>query len=298
MELEEPLIVFVVNPISGGKQKANLIKRIPALMEESGYRYEVWQTQYANHATELTKQAIEAQAYAVIAVGGDGTMNEVATALIGSNVFLGIVPLGSGNGLVRHLGIPLRPEEAIQAFRHSIPVPLDACIVGEHHFFCAAGMGYDAEVAQRFNQGGPRGLIRYLWEATFTFFHYKPKTYSISIEGQGTKKLKAVMITFCNASQLGNNAYLAPDALCNDGLLDIVVLLPFPFWRTPELIISLFTGKLLGHPNMLHLKGKKGVITREDLGPIHYDGETAMAPKDLEISILPAAIQILVPKGD
>jgi diacylglycerol kinase (ATP) len=295
MAISKPLLVFIVNPISGGRKKAALIARIPIIMAESGYDCEVWKTLYADHAAILTKEAVEAGAYAVIAVGGDGTMNEVASALMGTSVYLGIVPLGSGNGLVRHLGIPLDPENAIKSFFKAIPTPLDACQCGPHYFFCAAGMGYDAEVALRFNQGGPRGLIRYLWEAVFTYFRYKPKWYTISIDGTEVFSATALMVTLCNASQIGNNAFLAPDAQCDDGLMDVVVLLPFPFWLSLILLYKLFARKLKGNKYLLHFQCKSGIITRPSDEVIHYDGETVIAPAILPISITPAALHILVP---
>ena len=222
-------IAFIVNPISGTKAKNRVGKLIRELLDLQQFSPTVVVTEYAGHATQLAQHFALEGYYAVVAVGGDGTVNEVASGLIGSNTALGILPNGSGNGFARHLDISTRMNRAIEMLNSSEVINVDYGMVNNQPFFSTCGVGFDAFVSLKFADSGKRGLLTYLENTLHESLTYQPETYEIENE-EGTMKFKAFLIACGNASQYGNNAYIAPHASLTDGLMDVTILEPFTVW--------------------------------------------------------------------
>ncbi|MBR1468823.1 MAG: diacylglycerol kinase family lipid kinase, partial [Prevotella sp.] len=214
-------VVFIMNPISGTASKANIPNLIEKTLDKGKFDYELRLTERAGHAAEIAAEAKEGGADIVVAIGGDGTVNEVARVLVDSETALGIIPCGSGNGLARHLMLPMNAKKSIEIINRAEIHDLDYGIINGHPFFCTCGMGFDAFVSQKFAEAGRRGPITYVENVLREGLKYKPETYEIQDE-TGTTRAKAFLISCANASQYGNNAYIAPQASMSDGLLDVI----------------------------------------------------------------------------
>jgi len=288
-------IAFIINPISGTANKRKLPKQIEKELDHSRWLENIVFTEYAGHATELARQYAKMGFDAVVAVGGDGTVNEVATGLRDTNTALGIIPTGSGNGLARHLGISLRITRAIEQINHGEVVLADYGMVNEHPFFCTCGVGFDALIADQFALAGSRGMKTYLQHILKDLFTYQPETYLIRGEGIDLSP-QAFLITFANANQWGNDAFIAPKASIQDGKMDIAILSKFPLIMAPSLAFSLFT-KNIDHDFFMNtVQAKEVVVTREKEGPLHVDGEPMQMPQELHIRIVEDGLRVLVEK--
>ena len=210
-------IIFIVNPVSGTSGKNFVLKLIEDYLDKTAYDHEVMKTEHVGHATELARQASEKGVNIVCAIGGDGTVNEVATGLVHTQTALAIIPSGSGNGLARHLRIPTDPLSAIKIINRGLTQPMDYGIVNGRPFFCTCGVGFDAFISQRFAESGKRGPVSYIENVLNSSLNYHPETYELDIvnnrEGEEVHQIyKAFLISLANASQYGNNAYSAPSA--------------------------------------------------------------------------------------
>ncbi len=273
-------IYFIMNPKSGTTTSAqkNKIKLLVSKLPNAQLIF----TEYPGHATEIAQKAVKEGMEKVIAVGGDGTVNEVARGLMGSETALGIVPIGSGNGLARHLKIPLKMDKAIQFAVNQPSKLMDVCFLNDIPFFCTAGVGFDALVAHEFAKQDSRGLKTYARMALKSFRTYKSESYLFNNQFDKT----AFAITFANATQYGNNAMISPKSKIDDGQIEMVVLKPFPFGATPIIGVRLFRGTLpnsryieMKSDNSFNLKSSKNFL-------IHFDGEPmTLNTNELEISI-------------
>ena len=286
-------IAFIVNPISGGKNKKKIISMIRERMATAGVDWQLCPTEYAGHAISI---AHDADADVVVAVGGDGTVSEVAQGLLGTDKALGIIPCGSGDGLALHLGISRTPRKALEQLLGGVQVPMDACSVNGRPFFCTTGVGFDADVALAFAKAGKRGLKTYVSKSWSIWKHYKPLTYKISVDGT-EQELPAMFVTVGNANQWGNRAKITPEASVRDGLLDVTAVRPFHFWQFPALGIRLFNGSANRSHRVVHLRGSSVTITRPSDGAIHFDGDPSEAGTTLSVSLSPSALHVVVPKG-
>lgn len=289
---------FHHEPISGTISKAGIPKLIERYLDHNAFDYEIKLTAYAGHATELATEAKEHHVPIVVAVGGDGTVNEVARAIVHSPTALGIIPCGSGNGLARHLLLPLNITKAIQIINACKIHQLDYGIINGHPFFCTCGMGFDAFISHKFAEAGKRGPITYVENVLRGGLSYKPETYEIRDEN-GTTRLKAFLISCANASQYGNNAYIAPQASMSDGLMDIIVMQPFGVLDAPQISIEMFNKTLDKNSKIKTFKCKQLHIHRDKPGYIHYDGDPVMTGEDINIELKAKGINIIVnPNGD
>ncbi len=286
-------IVFIMNPISGTSNKAGIPELIANTLDTSLFDYEIKYTEHAGHAFELASEAKEEGADIVAAIGGDGTVNEVARAIVHSETALGIVPCGSGNGLARHLLLPMQLKKSIELINHCQIHELDYGIINGHPFFCTCGMGFDAFVSMKFAEAGKRGPITYAENILKEGLKYKPETYEIEDES-GTMRYKAFLISCANASQYGNNAYIAPQASMSDGLMDVIIMEPFDVIEAPQISIDMFNKTLDKNSKIKTFKTKKLHIHRNEPGLIHYDGDPIMEGKDIEVEIKPKGIKIIV----
>jgi YegS/Rv2252/BmrU family lipid kinase len=287
-------IAFIVNPISGTKSKSRLAKLIRESLDLQQFAPTVVVTEYAGHATQLAQQFALQDYYAVVAVGGDGTINEVASGLIGSQTALGIVPNGSGNGFARHLDISTRMNRAVEMLNNSEPIQVDYGMVNDKPFFSTCGVGFDAVVAANFSDT-ERGLKGYMQTILKDLFQYKPERYHI--EGEGIDlTTTAFLVNFANASQWGYDAYIAPKASVQDGWLDIAVVSEFPMVIAAGLALRLFTKTIDEMVHMNMLRAKELTLTREDEGIMQIDGTPVMMPATLHVKIVEDGLKVLVKK--
>lgn len=289
---EQKKILFVINPISGGKKKTAFNTKVLEVLDLKKFKPTFQQTSRAGHAYELGKMAVEEQYDAVVAVGGDGTINELGAALLGSNIPLGIIPEGSGNGLALYLGIPMNETSAINRLNRFETAGVDCGIVNGKPFFNIAGLGFDASVSDRFANDSIRGPIGYLRSAINVISNYKPCKYELTIDGQQYER-EAFMISVANSPQYGNNAYIAPNASVNDGLLDVCIVHKFPLYILPMMVFHLFNRSADQSEYVEIIPGRDIVIKRVDDGPIHVDGEPIALAGDLHIHVQPNALNII-----
>lgn len=290
-------VLFIVNPISGTQGKKAILRWVDELLDCTLYDYSVIKTQYAGHAKEIAKEAAASGINIVVAIGGDGTINEIASSLIHTQTALGIIPCGSGNGLARHLGIPMEPKAAIEVLNSGKILDIDYGKINGKPYFCTCGVGFDAFVSLKFADSGKRGLLTYLENTLQQSLTYKPETYEIENE-EGTVKYKAFLIACANASQYGNNAYIAPRASLTDGLMDITILEPFTVLDVPSLSFQLFNKTIDQNSRIKTLRTKKIKIRRQSEGVYHFDGDPIVGEKELEIEIVSQGLKVVVSKKE
>jgi YegS/Rv2252/BmrU family lipid kinase len=288
-------ISVIINPISGTASK----KRIPVLLDQylpaNEFEKQYFFTEYHGHAFELASQAVKDKADYVIAVGGDGTVNEVAKALINSSSVLGIVPMGSGNGLARDLFISMDPRKALEVIADRHETTIDYCKANEHIFFCTCGVGFDALISERFAEEKRRGPWAYLKSILTEYRTFKPETYEITIGNKVLTK-KAFLLTCANASQYGNNAFIAPQANMNDGMMDVAVLLPFRFLDLGLLIVQMFTKQMDKNSKTEYYKAKHLTLKRKKPGIVHVDGEPIHMKANISIETIHNGLHVIIPK--
>ena len=257
--------------------------------QEAGYRAKAVITQAPRHATQLAREAAATHQWTtVVAVGGDGTVNEVAQGLLHSPISLGILPLGSGNGLARHLGIPLNLSAAIDELFTSTSKFIDSATLNDRPFFCVAGLGFDAYVSQIFGQQPRRGLDTYLRVSMQAYLDYIPQ--KIQIFGH---KTEVFSLSFANAGQFGNNAWVAPQADLTDGLLEVCTVLPFPKWYGTALTYQLFTKTLKSSTYVSYQSLPELTVETEQPALVHYDGEPwQLTTNQIKLKIVPKSLRV------
>ncbi len=294
MSQEKKQILALINPISGTANKDYLPETIRQIVDSSLFDLSIRFTQRPNHAYQLAKEAAGNGYYGVIAVGGDGTVNETASALCDTDTALGIVPNGSGNGLARHLDIPMDINEALEIINSRNIGQYDYCTANDHPFFCTCGVGFDAQVSAKFAKSGKRGPLSYVKSAVSEYLKYRPQSYRIT-SPEGTIAEKAFIIACGNASQYGNNAYIAPNADMQDGLIDVTVILPITPLDTAMLGILLFSRHIDQDTNIISFRTPSLTIERDKSGIMHLDGETMMMPEKIEIRCHHLGLKVFTP---
>ncbi len=277
--------LFIINPISGKGRKDKIL----AALKDAGHRAVV--TEYAGQAETLAHEAPED---IVVAVGGDGTVNEVARGLLGTGKTLGILPCGSGDGLARCLNISHDISKSLKIIESGKTHPLDVGYVNGKPFFSVCGVGFDADVSRMFALSGKRGVTTYITKALELWKTFRPETYTISIDGKEWTQ-DAVLVTVGNSNQWGNGAKITPRADCGDGMLDVTVLDMFRSVEIPHLAAMLMEGHCDDCRQVHCYRGRHIVISRTSSGPAHFDGDWFYADEVLDISVSPSALRILVP---
>ena len=285
-------ITFIINPISGTHSKDEIPKIIETRLDMTKFDYELRMTEYAGHAAEIAYECSDKGQDIVVAVGGDGTVNEVARSLTHSETALGIIPCGSGNGLARHLCLPLETKKAIDIINACKIESFDYGVINDLPFFCTCGMGFDAFISLKFAEAGKRGPITYVENVLKEGLKYKPETYEVEDES-GAKKYKAFLIACANASQYGNNAYIAPGATMKDGEMDVIIMEPFDVLDAPQIAADLFMKTLTNNSKIKTFRAKKIHIHRKEPGAIHFDGDPIMTGTDIDVHIEHEGIKIL-----
>jgi YegS/Rv2252/BmrU family lipid kinase len=294
MSEHKKTVYVIINPVSGTSSKKDLPRKIADELSAMPFDIRYFTTEYAGHGAELARQAINSTVDYVIAVGGDGTVNEVARTLIGSNTALGIIPCGSGNGLARDLLIPVVTNKALNIIKEENIIDIDYGVANGHIFFCTCGMGFDALVSERAATVKKRGSFMYLKSMLEVFVEQKPETYEIIYPG-GTHKLKAFIVNCANTSQYGYNAYIAPHASTQDGLMNVSILKPLTLLDVPQTTIQLFAKSLYTNKKLIHILTKDITIIREKEGIIHIDGDPVYTGKEIHVEIVHRGLRVLVP---
>lgn len=289
-------ILFIINPIAGVRPKDEIPDLIRDVMSASDDTEVIIRfTEHAGHASEMALDAVRDGIETVVAIGGDGTINETARSLVGSTVKFGIVPMGSGNGLARHMQIPLDLRKALECVRDGYYSAVDYGTVNDHIFFCTAGVGFDAKVSARFAEAGTRGPITYLRSFVQLVGDYKPSTYVIYTD-DGRVKQRAFMIAIGNASQWGNNAYITPHASMSDGLLDVTLVKPMPLYEIPRMALQLFSRDLDKNPHIDYFRSRNLRIIMPQPDVVHLDGEPMLMDGVLDVQIHAGQLSIICPE--
>lgn len=286
-------VLAIINPKSGTSSKSGVVSKLIEVFADSPYTLYFTYTCYAGHASELAEDAAKAGFARVIAVGGDGTVNEVARGLLHTQTALSIIPMGSGNGLARALGLPMNIKRAAEIAAQGKIDTIDCCLANKSPFFCTCGMGFDAEVSAAFAEAPFRGFISYAATSLERYINYKPSTYTIEIEGHETVRSEAFVVAAANASQYGNNAHIAPNASMTDGKVDIVILKPFSVLDMPQITLQLFSKRLEENTHQESYQTSRATFIRESAGVVHLDGEPVEMPERIEIEVLPQAIHVI-----
>lgn len=290
-------IIFIVNPISGRHNKNNFPNLVDNYIDKEQYEYDIVYTERANHASDLTMKAIEDGYQYIAAVGGDGTINEVARCLIGREQILVIVPLGSGNGLARHLGLPFKAERHInEVINNGKVYKMDTATINDIPFISIAGIGFDALIADYFAKDGNRGWKTYAKLITEKYPNFIPKEYTLVLDDEKTIQCKPFFVTFANSSQFGYNTEISPKASVQDGLLDVCVFKKPNLIEVP-IVATFFLTKQIDKSNFIDIyKAKKIRVIREIEDVVNIDGEALPMSKDITVKINPLSLNILLNK--
>lgn len=293
IEMEKPAekTLFIINPISGGKDKSHIPQLISQFFTPS--TFEICYTQGVDHATQLTREGIMKGFHNFVAVGGDGTVNEVAKALIHTNFNLGIIPFGSGNGLARHNKIPMSHTKAMVLVSNAKIKRIDTCSLNGMPFINMSGVGFDAHIGKLFAESKSRGFSTYLSTTINEFVHYKAHSYTLKVNGNVLQK-DAFLISFANSSQYGNNAFIAPHADMEDGLLDVCIMKPFPPLQIVDLGFKLFTKGIEQSHYFETIRTDEVVLERSDADVVHLDGEPQATGATLKVKVHPKSLNLMV----
>lgn len=285
-------IRFIINPISGVGQKGHIPALIEEFLDHNRYTFDIVYTQYASHAKEIAKKASEEGVEIVCAVGGDGSVHEVGTSLIGSKTKLAIIPVGSGNGLARHLHIPLNVKDAIECINKQQSIAMDTVKVNDKAFLGVGGYGFDALIAKKFATHKRRGLRGYIALILREFFKYNPINVSIDLDGK-VKTLPVVLCTIANSSQFGNGFTVSPKSDVTDGKIELCLLKPFSIWSAPSIAYRFFrkSSHNSRFSEVISFKKAKIKLTEK---MAHYDGEPIEVRDEINVSVVPKSLHILV----
>ena len=288
-------IIFIINPISGHHNKNNFPHLVDKHIDKNQYEYSIVFTEYAGHATELTMKAIEDGFEYIAAVGGDGTINEIAKCLIGKKQVLIIIPLGSGNDLARHLELPFKVERLInEVINNGKVYKIDTAVMNGIPFISIAGIGFDALIADYFAKDENRGFLTYAKLVTEKYPNYKQKEYTLILDDETTIECKPFFVTFANSSQFGYNAEISPKASVQDGLLDVCIFKKPNILEVP-IVATYFLVKQIDKSNFIDIyKAKKIKVIRKEAEVANIDGEPVEMNKDITVEINPLSLNILL----
>lgn len=290
-------VLFIVNPVSGVNQsrKTILADVVSAQLNSNDFDCEIKLSESTGHVRELSRAAADDGVDIIVAVGGDGTVNQVAKGLIGSKSILALVPAGSGNGLARHLGIPLDIEKSIQLIGQAKTQLIDTVNMNDDLFVSIAGVGFDALVAKRFSKGTRRGFFSYLRIITKEYTWYRPRKYKLEIDGIEYVR-QALFVSFANTNQFGYNTIISPDALIDDGLVDVCIVKKVPMLYAPKVVGLLLARRISKSGFVEIIRAKSVKLSRNKNRVVNIDGEPVKLAKDLHIEVNPLSLRVIVPK--
>ncbi|HPE34887.1 MAG TPA: diacylglycerol kinase family lipid kinase [Bacteroidales bacterium] len=286
-------ILFIVNPFSGVGQKKQIAYHLEKKLDLTKFTYKVSYTDHPRHATELSEKAVKDGYRVIVAVGGDGTVNETARPLIGTEIALGIIPSGSGNGLARHLQIPFDIDKAIRTINLSQTRKIDIVEINDQIFLSIAGVGFDAHVAKKFARQSQRGFWGYARVALREYFRYRPKKFVLIVDGKKIKR-RALFISFANSDQFGYNTSIAPNACIDDGMVDVCIARKTSLFKTLLWAPLLLFRKIDKAPYIEIIRARE-VDIKQSKKKINLDGEPLKLGKRLHIHVVPASLNVIVP---
>lgn len=289
-------ITYIINPHSGIGRKNSIESEIKSLTDTNNVELDIRYTEYAGHGREIATE-LRDKADVVVAVGGDGTVNEIGSALVGSETALGIIPSGSGNGLARELDIPLRSSLAIDLINEFETKRIDVINVDGRYSLNVAGIGFDAFISHRFAKSKIRGPLQYMNIIAREYPRYKAKDYVMDIDNHIFQR-KAFFISFANSTQWGNNVHIAPGALMDDGLIDVCVVSEFPNYAIPALLVQLLSQNIDANKYDEIIKAKEIELYNKKSLLGHVDGEPITIGPHAKIFIEPLALKVVIPKTD
>ena len=288
-------ILFIINPVSGiGKQK-RIENALPKLLDKNKFEHEIRYTEKVNHAKEISAQASKEGFDIIVAVGGDGTLGEVASGILHTNTAMAVIPAGSGNGMAHELGIPANIEKAFDIINNGHIEIIDTALLNGNTFVSTAGSGFDAHVANMFSQGEKRGFLRYVIVTAREFLRYPSRNYEVYINGKVLNYFAWAFI-FCNSKQFGNGAIVSPKSNVQDGLLNITIIKDFPKYKTILLVLRLFFNNIDKSRYAETFTCTQIKVIREKNNAIHLDGSPFKTTKDIEVEIVPASLKVVVSK--
>lgn len=294
LALAKTNIIFIINPISGGKDKTKIPGMIDRYLDKAKFNANYRVTEYPGHAAVIAAEAGLKNFDVIVAVGGDGTINEVSTQVLAHNKILGILPFGSGNGLSRYLRIPMNTVKALEVINGMHIKRIDTARFNGKPYFNMAGMGFDAHISALFAADKKRGLSGYIKTGLKEMLNYKPQTYDIMVDGQGYLR-KAFVVSIANSSQYGNNTFISPEASITDGLLDVCIIKAFPLVKLPKLAYQMLRGNTHRSSMVEIIRGKEIKITRTSEAAIHIDGEPFIMGTEINVFIVPRSLNIITP---
>lgn len=284
-------IRFIINPISGGVKKAKVPQMIERYLNHQLYDYDIAITQYKRHAKQIAYDAAREGVDIVCAVGGDGSVHEVGTALIGTGACLAIIPTGSGNGLARHLKIPLKTPQAIQNINQGFRIKMDTGLANNRPFLGVGGFGFDAFIAKRFDEYHIRGFWGYTQLVYEEYFSYNPPKIIIKTPEQ-TYKGNYLLCSIANSSEFGNGFCISPKSTVIDQQMELVILRKFAWWRTMGVVGRFFMKRIEGSNYIQIVPFKKARIFVE-VPLAHLDGEPFEVKKEINIEVVPASLNVI-----
>lgn len=284
-------MMVIVNPISGTRSKEGVGDLISKELRKQGYVVDLRHTGAGGDAAKWATEAAEKDYYGVVVCGGDGTVNEAARGLRGSKTALGIIPMGSGNGLARHLQVPINVKGALKVIAENRILDCDYGTANDKPFFCTFGVGFDAVITEKFNKLPQRGLKQYLRSLLDEFPTYKGEEYKILANGHILTD-KALLIAVCNASQYGNNAYIAPEASIKDGLLDITIVHTGNAINRALVGLDVLVGLIGKTTKSTTIRTREVTILRKKGGPVHLDGEPDTMLERIDVKCHPGQLRL------
>lgn len=288
-------LLFIVNKFSGAGYKPTLRRKILNACKKHQAKATIQFTAKAGHATILAKEAILKKFDAVIAVGGDGTVNEVAQGLVHSSTSMGIIPKGSGNGLARHLGISMRPANALRQLLTGKEIAIDTFLLNDRLSVNVSGVGFDGHIANLFSTGTKRGLRGYARLVTQEYFRFKEFEFDVQLNAQKNRHEKAFMIAFANSSQYGNNARVAPQSSVKDQALQLIILKKIPLYRGLVFGFKMFSRKLKPGKRYQSLTFQNCILKTKHPVAFHVDGEACGYASEFKIDLQPQSLNMIVP---
>ncbi len=288
-------IRFIINPISGVGKKGEIPGLIQQHLHHDLFEYEIVYTQYRKHAKLIASESSKLGFDIVCAVGGDGSVHEVGTALIGTKTALAIIPVGSGNGLARHLKIPLDIVDSIKNINNSCDFIMDTVLVNDKPFLGTGGYGFDAEIAKKFDHTKTRGFWGYVKLVSKEYRKYKPIEVEISDE-KNTSKMDVVLCTLANSSEFGNGFCVSPRSSIRDGKVEICILKPFPFWKTLFILYRFFNNSI-HKSKYVEIRSIEKIRIKVLNQLAHYDGEPFKVRKELNVHVKAKSLKVLVGKS-
>ena len=287
-------ILFIVNPIAGVRNNVNMPDIISRNIDEQKYNFDIALTQYAGHAKRIAADAVEQNYDIIVAVGGDGSVNEIASQLVHKNVTLGIIPLGSGNGLAFKMGLLREQKKAMQIINQGITKQIDVVKMNNHFVFSNAGVGFEGQVIEHFEKTKARGLKEYMRVYLQQLFNYKPFKVKIKIDTQ-TIDREVFTLNFTNSGQYGYNIGYAPDAKLDDGFFELCIVNNFARWKVVFFFMMCVINKQHWLKNLEVMKVKSVTVQTPEPYYVQLDGDRVEKNNYFDVQVLPQALRVIVP---